>query len=261
MKEHNHNIDELQNEHMDELIRLAFKYENELVVEALVDEAENFPAVEEPKCNPPIIDIAWGKLKQEQKVQQKKNRKQTIRRVFPRFIEVAACIILILGIAAPIAVANNAYFRSKVMQFLLTFNENEGTIEVHFDEVEDAAFNVPVEWEGAYYLSMIPEGYTIVYNDSWEGLYFEILYENADKKRIRFIETGGLSAGSIGTENAEVSYIDVNGIPALIVVANDKEYIEINWSCEDRWLTLITEGIKYDETIKIVESIRRIIDF
>lgn len=260
MKEQNRTLNELQDEHMDDLIRLAFKYEDALVAQQIADEELEEPlSVEEKQFANHIIQAAWSKVDQEDRKQQRSRQHTNATFFFQRLIPIAACIVLLINIAIPVAIASSAYLRSKVMELLISIDEEQNSARFLFSEDEAQSFVVPVEWEGAYYPAYIPEGYTVAAYDSWESVYDEIEYSNGADGMIRFQELGSGSGGSSGLEGAAVSYATINGKPALVIQAQDSSYIEIHWSTDDRWLILQTTGIDYEETIRIAESVKMII--
>lgn len=260
MKEQNRTLNELQDEHMDELIRLAFKYEDALVAQQIADEAIEKPLTEEEKqfANR-VLHTAWEKIDQEDMKQRRSRQHTNATFFFQRLIPIAACIVLLINIAIPVAIASSAYLRSKVMELLISIDESQNSARFLFDENESLSFSIPVEWEGSYYPSYIPDGYMVALYDSWESVYYDIEYSNDTGGMIRFSEKGEGSGGSTGLEGAVVSYIIINGHAALVCQSLDSSYVEINWSTDDRWLALQTIGIDYEECIQIAESVKKII--
>ena len=263
MKEQNRTLNELQDEHMDELIRLAFKYEDALVAQQIADEEIEKPLTEEEKqfANR-VLHTAWGKIDQEDMKQRKQRRSRQHTNAtffFQRLIPIAACIVLLINIAIPVAIASSAFLRSKVMELLISIDEEQKSARFLFSEDEAQSFVVPVEWEGTYFPAYIPDGYTVAAYDSWESVYYEIEYSNSADGLIRFHEYGSESGGSSGVEGATVSYVTINGRTAFVIQAQESSYIEINWNTDDRWLRLHTTGIDYEEAIRIAESVKIII--
>lgn len=260
MKEQNKLPDELQNDQMDELIRLAFMYEDSLVTKQIAAEESEEPfSVEEKQFANRIIETAWSKIDKEDKKQQRTKTQNNSNHFFHRLIPIAACFVLLLNIAAPIAIASSAYLRSKVMELLISIDESQNSARFLFGENESLSFSIPVEWEGSYYPSYIPDGYMVALYDSWESVYYDIEYSNDTGGIIRFSEKREGSGGSTGLEGAIVSRIIINGHDALVCQSLDSSYVEVNWSTDDRWLALQTIGINYEECIQIAESVKKII--
>lgn len=260
MKEQNRTLNEPQDEHMDVLIRLAFKYEDALVAQQIADEEIEKPLTEEEKqFADRVLHTAWGKIDQE-KVKQRRSRQHTNATFFfQRLIPIAACIVLLTNIAIPVAIASSAFLRSKVLELLISIDEEQKSARFLFSEDEAQSFVVPVEWEGTYFPAYIPDGYTVAAYDSWESVYYEIEYSNSADGLIRFHEYGSESGGSSGVEGATVSYVTINDRTAFVIQAQESSYIEINWNTDDRWLRLQTTGIDYEEAIQIAESVKIII--
>ena len=53
-------------------------------------------------------------------------------------------------------------------------------------------------------------------------------------------------------------YMKINGYEVHINEKSPTEF-EVNWQTDDRWLTLKTENMTWDETQSLIESFRRII--
>lgn len=260
MKEQNKLPDELQNDQMDELIRLAFMYEDSLVTKQIAAEESEEPfSVEEKQFANRIIETAWSKIDKEDKKQQRTKTQNNSNHFFQRLIPIAACIVLLTNIAIPVAIASSAFLRSKVLELLISIDEEQKSARFLFSEDEAQSFVVPVEWEGTYFPAYIPDGYTVAAYDSWEAVYYEIEYSNSADGLIRFHEYGSESGGSSGVEGATVSYVTINGRTAFVIQAQESSYIEINWNTDDRWLRLQTMGIDYEEAIQIAESVKIII--
>lgn len=259
MNNQNEVLVELQEEHMTELIRLAFKYEDYLIAKRLTDEEEHCLTGEDIRFSSQIIDTAWRKIEQHKKIQRKKEVHRRIRHIMPRVVLIAVCLLLLLNLAIPIAVASNAYLRSKVVQLLISIDDQRGSIDLVFIEDENASFEVPTEWEGIYFPMYIPAGFSVSNFDSWKGQYCEITYESSNGAIISFEEVGYGAGGTVGIEGGMISYEDVNGHSAMICQTTDGRYIEINWSTDDRWLVVKTDGLGYEESLQIAESVRIII--
>ena len=73
-----------------------------------------------------------------------------------RLVLIGACVVLVIGIAAPIAIANIEAIRVRVMELLI--NIQDEYTEISMVENEEMAFDVPAAWRGEYYPSYIPDG-------------------------------------------------------------------------------------------------------
>lgn len=261
MKDVNRLASELQDEHLDELIYLAYKYEDILISRHIAnDETEEPLTAEEEQLANRVINTAWEKISQEDKAQKFDRMRRMPSFVFHRIIPIAACLILILNIAASVAVASNAYLRSKVMQLLISIDEERGSADLSFVEDDNLSFYVPIEWGGLYFPSDIPNGFRISSSDSWEEVYYEIHYTHPNGAMFSFEELSSGAGSSKGVENGIISYAVINGHTAMVVQSENSSYFEINWSTDDRWLVLQAVGLSYTECLQIAESVKRIIN-
>lgn len=260
MKDRNKLVGELQEEHMDEMIRLAFKYEDTLVAQQIADSESDAPLTkEEQQLADRIMQAAWAKNELESKKEKAKRKRNSFSSFYSRLIPIAACLVLLLSLLTPVAIANSAFLRSKVMELLISIDESQKSAQLLFVENDNLSFDIPSEWEGNYYLSYIPSGYAISTYDTWESKYYEIEYTKTDGSLFRFVEITSGAGGSKGIEGAIVTYESINGRTAMICQSQNSDYIEINWSTDDRWLVLEAVGIEYEECLRIAESVKLIV--
>lgn len=243
------NYDSIQDEHLDMLIRLAYKQAAALEAqEILQSEVHTLTPEEEEICRRAyerfhqIIEERDRALKRQTNIRQ-------LRKWARRFVGIAACLILLLGIATPIAIANVEVIRARVMQLLIKV-QKEYT-ELSLTEDPDASFDVPADWEGEYFPSYIPEGYVL------EGVYLplnKVYYVDESGLRISFDECDADTYVSVDSEDAEISYSSVNGETAMII---KKYWTTVTWSNGYRYFIVSTQLSK-EETMKIAESVLRI---
>ncbi len=232
MKDLNRLANELQDEHLDELIRLAYKYEDILISKHIADDAIEEPLIaEEKQLADHIIHTAWMKIDQKERQKKADRIRRLPSLVFHRIAPIAACIILILNVVASVAIASNVYLRSKVMQLLINTDDQRGSVDLLF--VEKGVFDVPIEWGGIYYPSFIPDGFTESAFDSWKNVYYEVEYTNENNSIIRFFELRSGAGGSTGTQGADLTYVSINGHTAMVCRFERSNYIEVNWSTDD----------------------------
>ena len=258
MKENQLTFDEIEEEYVDTMIRLAFKQEEALETQEMIAESKRPSTLEEQAAVENVHRRFIAALSDREKAQKRENRFQRLQKIAPRVLQAAAAVILILAIAAPVAIANVSSFRSAVMQLLLSFDENKQELHVDFSEVESSAFHVPAEWPGEYYISYIPDGYQI----SWQSAYGQaaVEYANEGGSTIYFFEGTADTSSAMGTEGSQITFVDIHGRPAFVIYEEDGDpYFNITWAVDDRWFNLQTEGLEKDAAIRIAESVKRII--
>ena len=249
MPKNNLNYDSIQDDHLDALIRLAYKHADALETQEILEkDVHALTPAEEELCR-----RAYARFQQKTDAQERKARKQTSigrwRKRASRLVGVAACLVLLLGVATPIAIAKVEFIRVQVLKLLI--NVQEKYTEFSLVEDREASFDVPAEWQGEYYPSYIPEGYTI---DYIVPLFNEIIFVNAIEEKIMFYEYEMTEELNIDTENADISYNTVNGDVALVVV---KDWISIIWSNGDKYFVIKT-NLTMNETLKITNSLQRV---
>lgn len=249
MLKNNLNYDSIQDDHLDDLIRLAYKQADALETrEILEKDVRALTPDEEALCR-----RAYERFQQKADAKDRAEKKQANIRQWKkrtmRFVTTAACLVLILGIATPIAIAKVEFIRVKVLQLLM--NEQEEYTELSLVEDEDASFDVPGDWRGEYYLSYIPEGYALSYVDP---VYDEVIYNYDDTTSIDFHECSIGDVANVDSEDANMSYDFVNGDVALVI---EKDDTVVTWSNGEKYF-IIKTYLSKEETLKIAESLRRI---
>ena len=243
------NYDSIQDDHMDDLIRLAYKQADALKTqEILENDIHELTPDEEELCR-----RAYKHFLQKVEVQDRIEKKQTNirqwRKQASRFISTAACLVLLLGIAAPIAIAKVEFFRVKVLQLLI--NIHEEYTELSLVEDTDLSFNVPGNWRGEYYISYIPKGYVLSYIDP---VYDEVVYTYNDTISIEFHECSIGDTANVDSENANISYDFIHGEVALVI---EKDDTVVTWSNGEKYF-IVKTCLSRRETLRIANSVFRI---
>lgn len=244
------NYDEIQDQHLDTMIKLAFKYANALESQEIMEACENMECPVNEACVKSTYNMFLDKLAKQRAQETRQSRIVQFRRIIPRVIQIAACLILVLGIATPFAVANVETVRVKVMQLLIDIQEDH--TELAFVEDEDAKFYIPAGWSGLYYPSYIPDGFVMT---EMSQLYCDVTFVNKNGAKIYFSEYLPDDLVDINSENAALSYAVINGKNTFIVEHDN--FIIVTWASEDRFFVIEAETTK-EEALLVAEGVRKI---
>ena len=234
--------------HLDYMLRLAFMYEDVL----MANEAEKARRREYSKEEKAMFKAAFirakEKYRQEEKQRVREKRNRVIREHVKKAMKVAAGILVIISLIAPFAIANVEYIRVRVMKLLIEIQEDHTDISIQEDEA--ASFDVPVEWRGEYFPSYIPEGYSMskIYK-----IFDHIEYENQEGDRISFIEYTEDTEIGADSEDAEISYSQINGNTAIVIHKGDWQII---WTNGEKIIEVIADD--YDVAMKVANSVKRV---
>lgn len=250
MNKNQQNFDEIQDQHLDAMLKLAFKQADALETQRILEKCEQTGCEVDEKSAAAAYDRFLDKLAGQEKQERKQARTVKFRRGASRFIQAAACIVVILAIAAPVALANVEAIRVKVMQLLIDIQEDH--TELSFVEDNDKEFSVPADWSGLYYPSYIPDGYTMAERGI---LCCDVAYINADGEKFYFNEYQQDDYVNINSENADLSYVDINGKNAFVVERAD--VVIMTWAVEDRFFVIEGE-IEREEALMVAKSVQRI---
>jgi len=257
-----HNLSRLQDEHLDLMLRLTFALEEDETISRLLDDPDPTLTPEEEKLADEILALAYARIDAEKKQSRQHKIAQTARKVLPWVVNTAACIILLLAMAAPIALANSATFRSKVMQLIMELDEEKGEAYFAFVPDEGAEFDVPEGWCGNYFPSYMPDRFTIYdYDPTFPMPFIEL--RNAEDHQIFFQEFDEYAEMWAGTDNSTIRNVDVNGSAAVLIEGctsdNVTWAVTITWQNDTNWFCVTTFGLSTDEALRIARSVKRIV--
>lgn len=257
-----YDIPQLQEEHLDLMIKLAFDLEDEEAAQRLLDAPDPVLTPEEERLADEIFSLAYARADAQNKQTRQHTFVQTARKVLPWVVNTAACIILLLAMAAPIALANSATFRSRVMQLIMELDEEKGEAYFSFVPDEGAEFDVPEGWRGNYFLSYLPDGFFIYdYDPTFPAPFIE--YRNEAEDQIFFDELTEDSTMMAGTEKSTISSVLINGNQGTLIEGPGIDgvtwAVTITWQNDTNWFCVTTFGLPTDEALRIARSVKRIV--
>ena len=258
MKEPVLSFEEIQDEHLDMLLTLAFQQEQIDEAQKIIQQNDLDGSPKDEVKEKETLHLVHQKLDRLEQAEKRKVHKQHIRRYFPKIIEIAAYVILAFGVAAPVAIANVASIRAKVMKLLIDIDKNAGELNVHFEEDTQAGFDVPAEWKGSYYPSAIPENMELIECGEVDS---SVEYASEQGQLLTFAEYDHATVMTAGTEGGSISYSTIAGSLAYITeadIAEDKN-ICILWANDTNWFMIQTTNIDREEALQIASSVKKII--
>ena len=181
-----------------------------------------------------------------------KKRRHFLRHTLPRAANAAALLLLCVFLGGTAAVAAVPSVRVRVMK-LLTHMQQEYT-EISLVEDASASFDVPDGWKGDFFPGYIPEGFEVAWMSDLLPFSIEWLSEGA--MYIGFEECDENTVANVDTENAKLSYEEINGSLALAIEKGD--VVQIVWVHDDRYFILDTHACGRTETMQIAKSVKRI---
>lgn len=263
MNENHLNFQEIQNEHLDHMIRLAFKQEASLQAQQLIKESEQPLTPEEQLHAQKLLERMLTQINRRERADKRQRRRALARKFVPKIIEAAACMVLVIGIAAPIAIANVDSIRSKVMQLLIRFDWEKGEAHMNFVEDESASFDVPADWPGDYFPSYLPEGFEVTWR-SQLGFPCIEYQSKTGQQVICYDEKGPDTTTVSGIEGGVISYVEINGHTAIVIETenpvDEAHYsVGITWDNGEKWFDVNTSGLTKAEAVRIAQSVKKIL--
>lgn len=246
-----------EDQYLDLIIKLAYERKAELEIEQLLNEPDPELTEGEKVAADKMFQTVLSEYDEQRK---KEKRTQSIlffRNALLNVCKVAACLIIVAGIAVPIAIATSSQFRSKVMQLLMDIDTENNEAHFSFVEDEDAAFYVPEEWGGEWYPTYIPNGMILT---GIEQLVNRAEYQNEGNGIFWFYEFDYEMNTMIGIEDATIDCFDINGFPAwLLSDGSDKQRISVIWRTEDKWFQIDSSLLSKQTVLDIAYSVKKII--
>ena len=242
-------LDQLQNQYVDALIGLAFEEMDALEAQEALAESEQLPPETEAAATAVFLRVK-ERIRREYNRQRRKTHRQSFQKALPRILEIAAVLVLLVGIAAPVAIAGVSSIRVKVLEMLMTFEDDH--VEINMHEKQNAAFYVPGNYLGDYFPAYLPEGFEYTYISQLSD-YIEM--QNLEGQRINFGSFSEYGGGNFDTENAKLSYVTLHDQQVLLI--EKKGLYTIIWEMDNR-VFYVDTTISPEETVRIAESVRRI---
>ena len=249
-------IARLQDAHLDAMIKLAFDLDDAETTRRLLESPDPELTPDEERLADEILALALIRAEKEQKRSRQHDFARTARKVLPWIINTAACIILLLAMAAPIALANSATFRSKVLQLIMELDEEKGEAYFSLVQDEDASFDVPEGWEGYFFPAYIPEGFTI-FEYPEEFFTSNIGYSNEAGSTLYFDEYNESVGKTSDTGSRNIDFVDINGSIGYMIYSSQS--VDLTWEKDGRVLCITAYGLSTDEALQVARSVRRIV--
>lgn len=173
-------------------------------------------------------------------------------RAIPKAVKAATAVLLVSFLLGGTAMAVSSEVRVLVMKLLYKVTPQYTEISLVPDE--SASFHIPAGWEGLFFPSYIPEGYTL-HDLQGNGAMRETLYRNNFNSSVRFSEYDSTVEMNTDTEGYVIEDMLLNGEKALLAYKDGKS--KIIWQQDGRILMVITtEDPQF--TLKVAKSVVRI---
>jgi hypothetical protein len=234
---------EYQSQLEDNFLRhIGYEYA-ELLCEELDTQQEQWQEIHVPESMDRLIHELAGKESK------RKRRSSAAMRILRR---VAIFVLLFFGLNYFLIVNVEAY-RIQVMKAIVKFQSSFLNIDyVSNDGMK--SYPQPDAWVNLYYLSYLPEGYTMTESNNTTGNIAFIFYKNEEGDQIAFQQYFTQTNMQIDTENAKVTNVSVNGEDAILVEKEDFKIM--TWLTVDRAIYLETHNLPYHEVLKIADNMK-----
>ena len=136
----------------------------------------------------------------------------------PRAAGIAVCLMLTLFLALGVAVASSKTVRVSLTKYVM--NVGRDFASFRFEETGKYV-DVPVEWEGQYYPSYLPEGLEVLSCSRTD-----VEYISADGRDMGFLEIDADSFGSVDTENASIEHVSIRVGAARFAPTASQKFFE-----------------------------------
>lgn len=171
----------------------------------------------------------------------------------PKIARAAAVCLLVFFLGLTTAIATVRPVRVKVLELIVNI-EQEYT-EIRLRDRSAVPLAVPDGWEGEYYLTAVPEGFSVVQISNLGNMSM-VEYSNRERtKTLLFIEAAEKAISNLDTEGVPAEAIEIHGNPALIMLKGS--ITTVIWGKSDKHFMLKYSGSK-NEAISIAEGITSI---
>lgn len=214
-----------------------------------------------------LADAAFARAMAKIDRKAKRQKRRTVLHMLDRVVRVAACLIVAVGIAFPIALANSEAFREQILQLVLSINPETGMAHVGMKPAKEEQtanvprMDVPDGWEGLFFPTFLPDSLPLVRCETTRGdqVHSEAYY--ADETRsLRFEEQDNLDGWNVRAADARVLTIYLHSVPGYLIdrQTEDTHEVSIIWAEGKRMLRVTSIGLPADEAVLVAQSVKKI---
>ncbi len=168
-----------------------------------------------------------------------------------KIAQIAAVLIVCLALAGGIALAASPYVRTQIMRLLA--NVTPEYTELSFSVERE--MNIPAEWQGMYYPSVVPENSYVSFWESNE-IFSRVTYSTDSSKNewiLSFAEYEEPVNMRIDTEGSNHINSIINGYE--VSITENKGLISLYWNDGQRLFILQTQNSSLSEAITYASNI------
>lgn len=171
--------------------------------------------------------------------------------VFQRTAQTAAMLIVCLALAGGIALAASPYVRTQIMRLLAKVTPEYTELDFSVEK----EMNIPSDWQGIYYLGVVPEKSYVSFLESNE-VFSRVTYLTEASRNgwiLSFSEYDDEVYTRIDTEYADQINSIING--KEVSITEKDGLITVYWNDGQRLLVLQTQNSSMPETITYVSNV------
>ena len=237
----------LSGDHLDNMIRLAFLYGDELEAEQLADDGR---CAEHADVD--IIFRVAHKLTDMKSGENRKKRLNKLGNALRRTVNIAACFIIMAAVTVPVAMATIPELRTYVSGLLVEHHTTYADIRMYDEPLPP--LDVPEGWKGDFYLSYIPEGYRLVDIDAFFNI---VTYKNNSGHIFYFIESEDSDGSIMDNEDVEITYAEINGSEVMFMEKRNSDKITAVWT-NGEVIFDIYGNVSMSEMVEMVYGVRSV---
>ncbi len=168
---------------------------------------------------------------------------------FRKALQIVAVAIAILSICLATAIAAVPAIRVSVLTLLINMQDRYTELSLVHDA--DMEMTVPPEWQGDFFPSYIPAGYSSVSVENL-GSKSRVVFSNNSGSILEFSEMSESVTTQIDTEDASNEFSNING--SICLISTKYNYVSVVWMQNDKYFYLYFGGEK-EEAQRIAESL------
>lgn len=252
-------MDTLEGEYMDSLVKVALEYDDFLEAEEVMAKCHlAVPAKDRVMARQAYLR-AMSSCAEDHRQSKKRRRISSCKSFATKVSRVAAYIMVLMTVAAPVAMANVPEIRASVMNLLISTNLEEQVVNINTVTNKNTTLDVPADWGGEYFLSIIPKGFSLSSCSSFFGNH-KVQFSNfASHANLVFSECLSTTEISVGIKEATNSYLTINGNPAFSTTSQETGNTSFFWLSDEKLFSLESDILSVDDLASIAEQVRKII--
>ncbi|MBR1710063.1 MAG: DUF4367 domain-containing protein [Clostridia bacterium] len=183
----------------------------------------------------------------------REKRNRIIKYIIPKSLRIVAMAVGTVTLIAGIGFATSQSARVFIARLITDVTPEYTTLRYEREKIDT---DVPEEWNGTYYPSIIPEG--LVFGEVFDSINDHCVTYCAEGSGEVHFSYEEIVHGTVNldTENAEVQSVEINEMRGEAILKDD--HVTIYWMDDDQMMIMFIREHSLESAIEYAEGIRKL---